>query len=252
MTFLQIALLAGAGFIAGASNAVVGGGTLFSFPVLLGVGLPPIVANATSTVALWPASVAASTAYRVELRQAKEGLIARIAVALLGGLIGALLLLASGNELFFALVPWLLAIATLLFAFSTRIVALISRLGHGGAQALLPLILQFVFAIYGGYFGAGLGVLLMAGLALAGFRDAQIANAQKNLLGATINLFAALLFIVAGAVEWEAAFAVMAGGILGGFAGAHVARLIAQRWLRLGVIAVGAALSLIYFVQAYG
>jgi hypothetical protein len=253
MELSQILLLAGAGFAAGAANAVVGGGTFFSFPALLGIGLPPVAANATSTLALWPGSLTASAAYFRELRQARDGLPLRLAVAAAGGVTGALLLLASGNALFFSLVPWLLALATALFAFHTSIQDLVSRIARGHPSGVVvPLGLEFVFAIYGGYFGAGLGVLLMAGLALAGFRDAQIANAQKNFLAAGINGVAALLFIVAGAIHWLAAVFVMGGAVAGGFAGAHAARRIPENWLRATVIAAGIGLSIYYFGQVYG
>ncbi len=253
MTLVQIVLLAGAGFVAGAANAVVGGGTFFSFPVLLSVGLPPVIANATNTVALWPGAVTASTIYLPELKNVRNGLFLRVCVALLGGVTGALLLLASSNVFFFTLVPWLLALATLLFAFSGPIVEFVSRFAKGHrSNVIVPLTLEFVFAIYGGYFGAGLGVLLMAGMALAGHSDTQSANAQKNLLAAAINGVAAALFVLVGAVRWLAAFSVMAGAIAGGFAGAHAARLIPAPWLRGIVIAVGTALSALYFAEVYG
>jgi uncharacterized protein len=252
MTLAEIALLACAGFIAGTANAVVGGGTFFSFPVLLSVGLPPVIANATNTVALWPGAVTASTIYIPELKRVRSGLLLRVGVALAGGITGALLLLASSNTFFFMLVPWLMAVATLLFTFSGEIVKRGSIFAQShAARAVLPLVMEFVFAVYGGYFGAGLGVLLMTGLALAG-HETQSANAQKNLLAAAINGIAAALFAIVGAVRWAAALAVMVGAIAGGSAGAHAARLIPARILRGIVIAVGTALTLIYFVQAYG
>ncbi len=252
MTLVEILLLVGAGFIAGLANAVVGGGTFFSFPMLLSVGLPPVIANATSTVALWPGAVTASTIYIPELKKVRSGLRLRVIVAVAGGITGAVLLLASSNVFFFKLVPWLLAIATLLFAFSAPIVKCVSGFAKGHpAQAVLPFVLEFLAAIYGGYFGAGLGVMLMAGLALAGHSDTQSANAQKNLLAAAINGVAAALFIFVGAVRWLAALSVMAGAIAGGFTGAHAARMIPANWLRVIVIAAGTGFSAYYFVQAY-
>lgn len=252
MTPLDIAFLAGAGFIAGVANAVVGGGTFFSFPVLLSVGLPPVIANTTNTVALWPGAVTASTIYIPELKKVRDGLFLRVVIALIGGVTGALLLLASSNAFFFSLVPWLMAIATLLFAFSKPIVARVSSFAKGHrAHRILPFVLEFLFAIYGGYFGAGLGVLLMAGLALAGHSNTQIANAQKNLLAAAINGIAAALFVVLGAVRWNAALCVMAGAIAGGYVGAHAARRIPDAWLRGIVIGVGAALSAFFFYEVY-
>ncbi len=253
MTLTQIALLAGAGFLAGASNAVVGGGTFFSFPVLLSIGLPPVLANATSTVALWPGSVTASAIYLPELKKVRTDLGLRLGVAAFGGAVGAGLLLSSTNALFFSLVPWLLAVATLLFTFSGPIVKQVSHYVEGHrAYVVLPYVLEFVFAVYGGYFGAGMGVLLMAGLALAGYSDTQSANAQKNLLAVAINGVAAAMFIVVDAVRWLAALSVMVGAILGGFTGARAVRLIPPKWLRGIVIVVGTALSVLYFGEAYG
>lgn len=253
MTLAEILLLAGAGFLAGTANAVVGGGTFFTFPMLLSVGLPPVIANATSTVALWPGTVTASTIYLPELKKVRNGLPLRIVVAVAGGVTGALLLLSSSNVFFFMLVPWLLAVATLLFAFSGPIVKRISGFAKGHpVHTVLPFVLEFLSAVYGGYFGAGLGVLLMSSLALAGHSDAQNANAQKNLLAAGINGVAAALFVIVGAVRWLAAVAVMVGAIAGGFTGAHAARLIPAHWLRVIVIAAGTGFSAYYFVQAYG
>ncbi|MGH7489243.1 MAG: sulfite exporter TauE/SafE family protein, partial [bacterium] len=212
-----------------------------------------VMANATNTVALWPGAVTASTSYIPELKKVRQGLPLRIVIALSGGVIGAFLLLASSNAFFFMLVPWLLAIATLLFAFSKPIVRWFTEFARGHrAQVFMPFVLEFLFAIYGGYFGAGLGVLLMAGLALAGHSDTQIANAQKNLLAAAINGIAAALFVVLGAVRWAAALCVMAGAIAGGYAGARAARAIPDKFLRATVIAAGAAMSVFYFVEVYG
>lgn len=253
MTPTEIGFLAAAGFVAGAANALVGGGTFFSFPVLLSVGLPPVMANATNTVALWPGAVTASTIYIPELKKVRKGMPLRIVIALAGGVTGAVLLLASSNAFFFSLVPWLLAIATLLFAFSKPIVRSVSAFAQGHrAQIVMPFVLEFLFAIYGGYFGAGLGVLLMAGLALAGHSDTQSANAQKNLLAAAINGIAAALFVALDAVRWAAALCVMAGAIAGGYAGAHAARAIPDKFLRATVISVGAAMSVFYFFEVYG
>lgn len=250
MTIVQVLVLAGVGFVSGAMNAVVGGGTFFSFPVLLAIGLPPIAANATSTVALWPASVAASRAYVPELRRARETLLFRSVVAVAGGAAGAFLLLASGDALFSILVPWLIALATLLFTFN-RVVRKITKFG-GRTNALLVLGLEFLFAVYGGYFGAGVGVLLMAALALGGENDAQAANAQKNLLASCINGAAVVIFIAKGAVLWPVALVVMSGAIAGGYWGARAARLIPADTLRLCVIFAGCVLSVIYFFKAYG
>jgi uncharacterized membrane protein YfcA len=250
MPLHEIGILAAMGFLGGVINALVGGGTFFTFPILLAFGLPPIVANATNTVALWPGIAMSARAYILELRAVREKLPARCAVAIVGGAIGAILLLASGNEFFNVLIPWLIGIATLLFAFSNGIVRQISKFGTGTNAALVPG-LGLVFAVYGGYFGAGVGILLMAALTLAGESNTQIANAQKNFLSSLINGMAVIIFVVQGAVIWSYALVVMAGAIPGGYFGARAARVLPKKWLRICVISVGTALTIIYFQRVY-
>ena len=250
MSPYEISLLVAMGFLGGVINALVGGGTFFTFPILLALGIPPIAANATSTVALWPGIVMSARAYIIELRAVREKLPARCAVAISGGAVGAILLLASGNEFFFSLIPWLIGTATLLFAFSNAIVRQISKLGSG-TNAMLSLGLGLAFAVYGGYFGAGVGILLMAVLSLAGESDTQIANAQKNLLSALINGTAVIIFVVLGAVIWSYALAVMAGAVPGGYFGARAARALPKKWLRICVISVGTILTAVYFQRVY-
>ena len=148
MSYPEVLLLVAMGFLGGAINALVGGGTFFTFPVLLALGIPPIAANATNTVALWPGIVMSSRAYIRELRSVREKLPARCAVAIVGGAIGAIMLLASGNELFFSLISWLIGAATLLFAFSGGIVRQVSKLSTG-TNAVFMLGLELAFAVYG-------------------------------------------------------------------------------------------------------
>lgn len=250
MSYPEILLLAAMGFLGGGINALVGGGTFFTFPVLLALGIPPIAANATNTVALWPGIVMSTRAYIRELHSVREKLPARCAVAVVGGAIGAVMLLASGNELFFSLVPWLLGAATLLFAYSGAIVRQVSKL-NTGTNAVFMLGLELAFAVYGGYFGAGVGILLMAALAVTGETDPQIANAQKNLLSALINGTAVIIFIVQGAVIWPYALCVMVGAIPGGYFGSRVARAMPKKWLRICIISVGTLLTAVYFQRVY-
>ena len=183
----EIAILAGIGLLAGISNAIVGGGTLFTFPVLLSLGLSPVVANTTCTVALWPGTVTATRAFMPIIRKSPAQLPTRVAVAIAGGLIGALLLLASGDTLFFHLVPWLLAVATTLFTFSRPIVRWVRQHSPGHRSNIQLLVMEFFCAIYGGYFGAAIGILLLSAMALSGEQDMQLANAQRNFLVVFIN-----------------------------------------------------------------
>jgi uncharacterized membrane protein YfcA len=252
MEVTHFLILALAGAVGGAANAVVGGGTFFTFPVLLALGVPPIAANATNTVALWPASIMAARAYLPELRRVPARLVLRSVIAFVGGILGALLLLASGDALFYNLVPWLLALATILFAFSKPIVRTMRKWSGGDAHPLLVFAGEFVAALYGGYFGAGLGILLMAVLALGGQDDPQVANGQKNLLSSFVNGAASGFFVLAGTVLWGFVLAQVIGAIAGGYFGAKMARRIPAFWLRAVVITVGVTLTLVYFYRVYG
>jgi len=247
----QIAILVAIGFLAGICNALVGGGTLFTFPALLSVGLPPVLANTTTTVALWPGAVTSAFAYRAQLDPMRKELPPRILVAIAGGFAGAVLLLASGNAFFFYLVPWLLGLATLLFTFSRQIVKRSAELAHGHRKTRL-LVMEFFSGIYGGYFGAAVGILLLAGMAVSGEDDIQSTNAQRNFLVCFINGVAVLLFVGSGVVDWRVALIVMVGSIAGGYSGARVAKRIPNPLLRLVITAAGAVFSVYYFVQAYG
>jgi hypothetical protein len=253
LTPFEIAILVGIGFLAGFSNAVVGGGTLFTFPAILAVGLSPVIANATTTVALWPGTVTSARAQLGELKRSSHALAPRVVGATLGGLIGAALLLASGDTLFFQLVPWLLAIATALFTFSRQIVTRVARIGeltNGNTAALVAM--EFVCSVYGGYFGAAIGILLMASMALVGEHDLRSANAQRNYLVCFINGIATLIFVVMGVVDWTVALIVMAGSVAGGYIGGKFARRLPSLVLRHLVTAAGVIFSVVYFVRAYG
>ena len=261
MTPADIVLLGAGGFAAGAVNAVAGGGTFFSFPALLAAGLPPVVANASNSVALWPGSLAGAWAYRQELAAYKRYLLPMGAASLLGGIVGGLLLLAAGDARFSALIPWLLAFATALFAFSPQISAALKRrrparpaCSDGDYASGTPAgwLVQLLVSIYGGFFGAGMGILTMASLALGGHEDVQHINALKNLLSAVNYSVTALTFIIAGAVSWPQTLVMLLAASAGGYCGARVARRIRGPWLRRMVIAVGTALTLYYFYKARG
>ena len=252
MTPLEIVLLVTIGFLAGTSNALVGGGTLFSFPVLLAAGLPPIIANTTAKMAMVPGTITSAYAYLPELKRVRASLPPRIAVAVAGGLLGAVLLLVLGNTVFFYLVPWLLAFATSLFTFSRPIVRRMRQTAHGVRSERQLLVTEFVCAIYGGYFGAAIGIFMLASMALAGEQDAQSANAQRNFLVCFNGGVAALLFAATGTVDWPVALIVMAGTIAGGYFGARMTQHIPNTWLRHIITAAGAVFSVYYFIEAYG
>ncbi|MEO0317951.1 MAG: hypothetical protein RL404_1628 [Pseudomonadota bacterium] len=256
---LTDALLVGAGaFAAGAMNAMAGGGTFFSFPAMLAAGVPPVMANASNTVALWPASLASGWAYRREAMRHRRWAALLAVISVLGGLIGGLLLLAVSNETFSKLVPWLLLAATTLFAFAPQVSRLIAWMkGHmkiassdqpgskGGA------LFQLVVAIYGGFFGAGMGILTLAALSIQGFEDAQEINALKNLTSAMNYTVAALTFVIAGAISWPHTLVALVTAAIGGHVGAVFARKLPNLWLKRVVIVVGAVLTVLYFLKTY-
>ena len=261
MTPLDLMLIGAGGFAAGAVNAVAGGGTFFSFPALLAAGLPPVLANASNSVALWPGSLTGAWAYRQELAAYQRYLLPMGVASLLGGAAGGLLLLAAGNARFSALIPWLLAFATLLFAFSPQLARALSRMRPlerapretlQGAGSPVGWAVQLLVSIYGGFFGAGMGILMMASLAIGGHDDVQHINALKNLLSAVIYSVTVITFIIAGAVSWPHTLVMLLTASLGGYAGARMARKIQGPWLRRMVIAVGSALTLYYFFKTRG
>ena len=254
----SFALIAAGAFLAGGMNAIAGGGTFFSFPALLAVGVPPVTANASNTVALWAASLSSAWAYRREVMKHRKWALILIGVSFVGGICGGLLLLATSNAAFSKLIPWLLLVATALFAFSGQVQRIVGWIKgkFGAAQSSEPgsiggACFQLVVAIYGGFFGAGLGILTLAALAIQGFKDMQELNALKNVASAVNYTVAAATFIIAGAVSWPHTLTMLVTAMLGGYAGAAFARRLPAIWLRRLVVTVGSALTLIYFYKTY-
>lgn len=256
------ALIAAGAFAAGGMNAIAGGGTFFSFPALLAAGIPPVMANASNTVALWPASLSSAWAYRREAMRHRRSAIILIIVSLAGGLTGGLLLLATSNAAFSTLIPWLLLIATALFAFANQVSRTVSWLKTTWRATPAPpltdapgslggALFQLIVAIYGGFFGAGLGILTLAALSIQGFKDMQELNALKNVASAVNYTVAALTFIVAGAISWPHTLVMLVTAMIGGYAGASLARRLPACWLRRMIVTVGASLTLVYFFKTY-
>jgi uncharacterized protein len=257
MTAFDIALIVLGGFAAGAANAIAGGGTFFSFPALLAVGLPPVVANASNSVALWPGSLTSAWAYRTELARFGHQLWPMALASLVGGVAGGLMLLAAGDARFSALIPWLLAFATLLFAFSPQISTLVKALRARCQTDDTPaapsnnLLVQLLVSVYGGFFGAGMGILMMASLAISGHEDVQEINALKNLLSSVVYSVTVVTFVIANAVSWPHTLVMLVAASAGGYGGARVARSLQGPWLRRVVIGVGAVLTVYYFYQQF-
>jgi uncharacterized membrane protein YfcA len=248
-------LLLAAGLIGSALNAVAGGGTFFTFPAFLSTGVAPVVANTSNAVAIWPGRVLAIAAYRRELDRQLYRALWTGAVCLAGGLTGACLLLRSGDKAFMHAVPWLMLAATLLFLFDKPIAR---RFGiRDGRERRSRLVMAgltvplFFCATYGGFFGGGLGVVMMPVLSMTGVRDIQELNGLKNLLVTVVTSVAVATFVVSGAVSWPGTVAMMAGALMGGYGGGYLARRIPTRALRRIVIGFGFFLSAYYFRDIY-
>lgn len=256
----ELLLILAAGLAAGALNAVAGGGSFFSFPALLAVGVPPVAANASNAVALWPGSLGSAWADRATLRRLLPQLRGLAAPGLLGSALGAALLLRTGDAAFARAVPWLLGLATLLFALAPWLAAwrdgqlrrrAEARADAGGAVAgddprpsAASRLGAFAVAVYGGFFGAGMGILMMASLAIAGRSDVHEINALKNGLSALIYSVSALGFLAAGAVSALPTLLMLLAATAGGLAGARLARHLPAVWLRRLVLLVGLLLTL--------
>ena len=249
---LKALLLFFAGLIAGVVNAIVGGGTLITFPTLIFLGLPAIVANATNTVGVLPGITSSLWAYRRELAPQTRWLWRFVPPSVIGGLLGAYILLHTGEARFREFVPYLILFATLLFTFSGPIsrwlqieAHMIERSRHAVAAAIA---FQFCVAVYGGYFGAGIGILMLAALAMLGQKDIHEMNALRVSLGVTTNAVAAVYFIASGLISWTEAAVLAAGTLAGGYAGPYIARAIGQKAVRVSVSVVGFAVGIYFLV----
>ena len=243
---MRLALVALAAMGGGIVNAIAGGGTLLTFPALIGLGVPPLMANATSTVALWPGTLTSFWSYRDSLRGARSWTIRWALPSLLGGITGAVLLLCTPERKFADSVPWLIWGATLLFVLQGPMMRW--AVGHAiavadGAELPPPptgyLIYQYFVAIYGGYFGAGAGILMLAALGMMGLTNIHTMNGLKNWGGLNINLVAVLIFAVSGIVHWPIALTMAVGAALGGMIGARLAQRVGQHWVRRAIIGIG-------------
>ena len=247
-----------AALLAGTVNSVAGGGSFISFPALLFSGIPPIPANATNTVAVWPGTVASSVAYRNAFTPHARQLLPSLLVAcIIGGVLGALILLRTPPATFMHLVPWLLLIATLLFVFSGRITSWVrARAGHAPGDDKLPrglfltgLVLQLVIAMYVGYFGAGTGILVLSLLAVLGMEDIHAMNGMKTVLVSVANGVAIVTFIWARVIVWPQGLLMLVGAAVGGYGGAYVAQKMNPQHVRWLVIAIGFGMSAYFFYR---
>lgn len=242
MSVLEALALCAAGAIAGFINAIAGGGTLLTFPALIVFGTTEIVANATSTLALVIGTGGSIFGFRRQMAAVKSWLVRFIPVSLAGGLLGSVLLTRTSNESFAKLVPFLILFATILFLVqgAFRRMAGQQAQAHAGHPSVwVALVFQFAVAVYGGYFGAGIGILMLASLGFLGLRDLHEMNAVKNVLSSVINVVAAVWFVASGLINWPKAGVMTIGALAGYWCGAHFSQRIPQQRLRHFITGVG-------------
>lgn len=248
----HLALLLVAAFTAGALNAVAGGGSFLTLPALVFTGVPPVVANATGTVALLPGYMAGAWGFKDDM-QSPPGLSMKqvVALSLVGGSVGAALLLFTPDATFRKVVPWLLLAATAMFAFGPQLRAWASgkNADAAAASATKAAVGMLIVAIYGGYFNGGLGILLLALFGLLGQTSLNAMNGMKNLVSALLTAIAVAIYAVGGIVEWKQAIIMMVAATLGGYLGARVARKIPAHILRWGIVATGLVMAALFFAK---
>lgn len=238
---LSTALLFLSAFLAGAVNAIAGGGTLLTFPSLLSF-LNPVAANATSTMALLPGSLASGLGYRKELAECRQTLFLLLPPSLFGGIAGSLLLIRMPERIFASLVPWLLILASVLLLVQRPLMRFVGAQPHkepGVGTVMTIVFFQFLVGVYGGYFGAGIGILMLSSLAFTGLPDIHQMNAVKSILAATMNGVSAVMLGAAGLVRWDYAALMAVAAILGGYIGARVGRRLPSDLVRGIVVAIG-------------
>jgi uncharacterized protein len=258
--FQQLAGVIVASVLGGAANSVAGGGTLLTFPALVGLGVPMVAANATSTVALWPGGLSSMLGYRDVLRGVRTWARALVIPCLLGGLTGAWLLTRTTNAQFKALVPWLVLGATILFLFQKRVGAWLRARANVQTQAtesedMLPpppgawaMVMQYLVAVYGGYFGAGAGIVMLAAFGLLGLTNVHQMNGLKNFLALLFNFVAIVTFALSGLVQWPIAVVMAIGSAVGGHYAARFAQRTNQDVMRQLIGAIGIASAVWLFV----
>ncbi len=260
MNLHGLLFLALAGLLGGGMNALAGGGSFATLPAMIAAGLPPVIANASSTVALWPGGLAGAWTYRAGLRPICGVAVApALAVSFAGGLVGAVLLLVLPAHSFDVVLPWLLLLATVTLAFGRRAgEALQGRLraaplgtGRSSMGRRLMLAVQFLLAIYGGYFGGAVGLMMAAAWSFFGEADLRALNAPRTLMVAAANSMAILVFAAVGVVRWAPTLAMLAGGIAGGVVGARIGRRLPARITRAMTLTFATAITAVFFARRF-
>ena len=253
LTLTHLALAIAAAFLAGGINSVAGGGTLITFPTLLGLGLPAIAANATSTVAIWPGSMGSLWGFRREIRAVPAPMKLLAIPSIAGGILGALLLRSTPAALFERLVPFLILFATLLFTVQApiqrRLQSVLGPKSRGPLWIAGATLGQFAVGVYGGYFGAGMSIMMLTALALMGMEDILEMSAMTSFLSFCTNGVASILFAVSHMVVWPYVLAMMIAALTGGWAAAGIARRIGKVMVRRFVITVGLTIAIVLFIK---
>ena len=249
--FSDVILLLGAAFIAGALNAVAGGGSFLTLPVLVFTGVPPVVANATGTVALLPGYISGALGFREDLK-APPGLslLSLAVISIFGGAIGAVLLIFTNDQVFRQIIPWLLLLATALFAFGPIVLKKFKQDTEVTTSFIKAGLGVLCVAIYGGYFNGGLGILLLALLGLLGQTNLNAMNGVKNVVSALLTAIAVLIYAWGDVIAWPQALIMMVAATIGGYVGARVARLIPATTLRIGIVVMGLIMSMLFFINS--
>ncbi|MBW4507714.1 MAG: sulfite exporter TauE/SafE family protein [Scytonematopsis contorta HA4267-MV1] len=253
LTLINTLLLFSTAFIAGGLNAVAGGGSFITFPVLIFTGVQPIVANATNNTALWVAALASARAYRDNLDIERRKLLLLCGISILGAIIGSMALLYTSADVFKKLIPYLLLLATLIFTFGEPLKAWFQRQRQKSSFESPPLfnimVAQLVISIYGGFFGAGAGILMLATLTFLGIKNIHSINAFKMFLGSCINGVAIIPFVIAGVIAWPQAILMAVGGSLGGYFCARYARRLEPSLIKRFVIVVAFSMTIYFFIH---
>jgi uncharacterized membrane protein YfcA len=241
-------LLTAAGICAGLINSVAGGGSFLTFPTLVFLGVPSVIANATSTVALFPGVLASAWAYRTDFqRLEKIPVKPAVIVSIGGGIAGALMLLFTAQTTFDAIIPWILLMATAALAFGPKVSRVLNKRFRLGPGTLI--FLQFFVAIYGGYFGGAVGIIMLAVWSMAGLRDVHAMNAGRTLLGGVMNAAAVVCFVIAGKIWWLQSAVLLIAAVAGGYTGARFARRMDPAIIRIVVIAISLTVTILFFVR---
>lgn len=251
MTIFETLLIAGAGFAAGILNAVAGGGTFLSLPALIYAGVPPVSANATATLTALPGYISSAWGFRHDMES--EGALTLWAIAvvgMIGAILGALLLIITPGDTFLWVVPWLLLLATVLFAFGPYLLRRVQQRGIGNAGVAVSASTVLAVSIYGGYFNGGLGIMLLAAFGFIGYVNLHGMNGLKNVLSAVVSLVSAVTFIAAGLIAWKPALVMALCATVGGYLGANISRRIVRTDLfRYAITAMGLVMATVFFLR---